>query len=389
MPKKRSERIRSITQHTGDVASEELVSGMSSNGSYQELMEENPNQNNRDSLGKQVQNLQKTVEQLTKLVQETNKAMASMQKNKQQLPKAHKGGLVQEPQTESTSAEADMSDQVDQQLQDHLQFVMAEPEEGADQHFNSCCIPLDVNVSDKVKSQIWADQYVDFAKLNEPDVPGEFNLSLVPGGSGGQIKLTPSKNVTTISTVGQWAKAFHVFMSVYSERYPDQTKHLLTYEHKIRHLAVIGGDWQRYDLQFRKLRAKNPIHWGKSQVELWLECTRQQPKQFQPFRQAGRAKGPMPFRQGQAAGYRPFRGPTPRHPQGSCFEFHDVGRCSKRACPFSHACYKAGCTGNHPVFHCKLGANRAPGGVQRANNPNTSPNAPSHPNGRGQGQVRK
>jgi hypothetical protein len=383
MPKQRPLRSHSKAQKSPN---EQL-----NNNTLQDNVQDEQEQSDSSVLAKQVQSLQATVVQLTKLVQDTNNAVGQLTKNSTQQEKAGdvRGGPIHDNQQPSTS-EIQLTEQVEEGIVNHLQFVMAEDMEG--DQFKSCSIPLDLNVTDKIKSAIWADQYVEFSKLNDPDVPGEYDLRLIPGSNGGQIKLTPAKDTNVITNIGQWSKAFHVYMSVYTQRFPDQTRNLLIYENKIRHLAFIGGDWIRYDQQFRKLKSKNPIHWGKTQMELWIECNRANPyaKQSFSYKQAGRAKGSRPFSRPGRGGFRgnqSFR--APRHPPGTCFEFHDGGKCNKKECSFSHTCYKPNCNGNHPVFQCRNGGFKAQNAGNKANFASSTNNFPNQGVGRGQGFVKK
>jgi hypothetical protein len=113
----------------------------------------------------------------------------------------------------------------------HLDFIVGDPESGDNGNsFVSMSVPLDYNVSDKIKNQIWTNQYIDMAGIAEPDVPGEFSIKLIPGATGGQLKITPSKPPKTSTTVGQWCSTFNIFIAVYCERFPAQTKPLLPRE---------------------------------------------------------------------------------------------------------------------------------------------------------------
>jgi hypothetical protein len=213
---------------------------------------------------------------------------------------------------------------------------------------------LDYSVSDKVKALIWANQYVDFTKLSESDVPGEFDLKLIPGAKGGQIKLTPAKHPKPVNTIGQWCSFFYVYMSVYTDKHPTQAKYMLIYEQQIRSLAFKGGDWLKYDERLRKLRAKTPIPWGKRHIDLWMECASAPAKVTQFGRQfAGRGKPFRPFRQSAPTRDRSFRPSTGNHPPGSCFQFHDTGKCTRRVCPFTHTCYREGCNLRHTISQCR------------------------------------
>jgi hypothetical protein len=182
------------------------------------------------NLTNEVKSLKTTVSQLTRMVHLNNQFMADFKKST--LNSAAVGGhssLQATDRSQATGCESlnnipeldPVQDQVNASVEQHLEVLMTEQQPtDSGNEFVSYAIPLDNSVSDKVKSQIWADQYVDFSKLSEPDVPGEYDLRLVPGATGGQIKLAPSKQAKPIYSVGQWCKAFHVYMSVYTEKFP-------------------------------------------------------------------------------------------------------------------------------------------------------------------------
>ena len=60
-------------------------------------------------------------------------------------------------------------------------------------------------------------------------------LQLVVNESGEQ-QWVPIKSTKEIATIEQWSRAFDVFLSVYSRKYPEQTHNLLTYSSKVKDL---------------------------------------------------------------------------------------------------------------------------------------------------------
>ena len=83
-----------------------------------------------------------------------------------------------------------------------------------------------------------------------------------------QITLEPLQNAKRIQSIQQWASAFNIFVSVYSEKFTAETPRLMKCCEVVRDLAQEAGDWIWYEKQFRYLRQTAPgdrIHWA-----LWI-----------------------------------------------------------------------------------------------------------------------
>jgi hypothetical protein len=73
------------------------------------------------------------------------------------------------------------------------------------------------------------------------------------------------------------------------------------------------------------------------------------------------AEAPSPFGEGEGGRtgvFVPQR--PPPHLTGTCFEYHDSGKCSRRECTFSHRCYRPNCNAEHAFFLCNRSDSRAP-----------------------------
>jgi hypothetical protein len=102
---------------------------------------------------------------------------------------------VEIDQTITTNNDNGMTDAVNNAIQDHLQTMMTNDNESMDngKNFTSISMPVDLNVSDKIKQNIWSGEYVDFNTLLELDQPTEYTLKFIAGGDGNQINLDPAK----------------------------------------------------------------------------------------------------------------------------------------------------------------------------------------------------
>ena len=119
--------------------------------------------------------------------------------------------------------------------------------------FNSINVPIDANVSTKIKAKIWAHEFIDFSVL----------LSSGAGDTRYHLSVS-SQNGSAIANIGIWTSAFQVFVGVYTAKYPIEASALMKYSEIVRDLALRGADWRFYDTQFRLLRQANPteLPWG-------------------------------------------------------------------------------------------------------------------------------
>ena len=129
-------------------------------------------------------------------------------------------------------------------------------------------LPLGYNVSDKTKSAIWANEYIDFCKL-QPNYHDEGEVVQVVSSSGSEIKIQ------TQTKVHQWCNSFDTYMSIYLSKHTDleTTLALIKYGNNIRSMSFNFGfaAAKLYDEEFRKLRvrAQNALQWAVVHNELW------------------------------------------------------------------------------------------------------------------------
>ena len=149
-----------------------------------------------------------------------------------------------------------------------------------------------------------------------------------------QLTLEPSHSHKKIATIQQWVSAFNIFVSIYAERYPNETPRLIKYCEVVRDLAIKSGGWFWYDEQFRYIRQSNPDPWDQIHWELWLRAANSFRKQ-QPFTNKFQTQPRQRFRH-------------PFFPKGTCWSFQAGKRCS--GCQFEHSCFK--CGAQHPGSQC-------------------------------------
>ena len=220
-------------------------------------------------------------------------------------------------------------------------------------------LQVDRKVSTKLTQDIWENKYVDFQELLDKKQDSFQPLQLVISETGEQ-QWVPLRTTKEISSIGQWSRAFDIYLSVYSRKFPEQTHNLLTYSTRIKDLAFNNGDYLRYDREFRISRARYNVPWEIPNLELWYQCSQAGLKNQldkvtnivknndQPFHATNAANT-------SAASLQPQPNkPKLKHPTGFCFTYHNKGRCGRGNCRFSHSCYAPGCNQEHPAYTCPL-----------------------------------
>ncbi|XP_053407964.1 uncharacterized protein LOC128559666 [Mercenaria mercenaria] len=189
--------------------------------------------------------------------------------------------------------------------------------------------PLFLGIDEKIKSKIVADQFVELDSILDN---GDYQYQLVENGSGEPSFKKVFKSSTSIKTLDQWFKAFHIFTSVYTDRHPTSAPALMKHCDTVHKLAKQSRDSAAifYDRQFRLLKEARSasISYGEIDTQLYTQALAMgliKPKQKQSFLGA-RSKQNKP-----------------------CFDFNN-GSCAKKLCTFQHRCQK--CSGPHGRIVC-------------------------------------
>ena len=202
--------------------------------------------------------------------------------------------------------------------------------------FVSSDIPINMNVSDRLKTKIWSQEYVEFGLLlNNKKEHSSFHLCLSndTASSTGQpiITLEPNQKSKHINSIDMWITAYQIFVGVYTQKYPLEAPALMKYGDIVQDLAARGYNWRYYDENFRYLRQKEPkaYPWGTVHWELWISS--QPPRNiFPPIRKIDESK----------TGF--------RVPKGYCWKYHKGQKCV--GCNFKHSCPL--CEKNHQMMSC-------------------------------------
>lgn len=124
--------------------------------------------------------------------------------------------------------------------------------------FTSPSLPIDARVSDKIKSKIWNNEFIDFGVLlSNPITEGKFQITISSSKEAEQAMcLEPLTRTKKIFTLENWLRAFHVFVGVYTRKYPHEAPALMKYGHVIQSFTAKGGNWTHYDDNFRFFKTK-------------------------------------------------------------------------------------------------------------------------------------
>ncbi|CAH3139098.1 unnamed protein product [Porites lobata] len=141
--------------------------------------------------------------------------------------------------------------------------------------FISSSLSLDARVSEKIRAKIWNQEYVDFGSLLiNPIRQSRFQLTVSNAESGQLTSLCmePAEKPRKITSIESWLSAFHVFVGVYTMKYPTESPALMKYGLLIRDLAARGHNWRFYDENFRFINQSHvsSLPWGTIHSELWL-----------------------------------------------------------------------------------------------------------------------
>ena len=270
---------------------------------------------------------------------------------------------------------------------------------------------LDRKVNQTIIQEIWDEKYIDFSNLLEKSDDMEQGLIIKYAEPGEPLTLVPPKGKSQITSIKQWAQAFDIFHSIYSRKYPHQTHNLLTYAATVKDLAAQGGDYLRYDQEFRRARSRYGIPWEVPENIMWTSCSQTglrnhinqvladlvsstpqpsfssipttpqpsfqtiptynpPPTHTQTFPEATHNTPKLPKPQSfPAKSNTPNQPPNPgnhktpkdpitnddsklKHPGGYCYQFHNKGKCDRDRCQYHHKCWVPGCGGEHSVYVC-------------------------------------
>ncbi|XP_062622107.1 uncharacterized protein LOC134283613 isoform X3 [Saccostrea cucullata] len=218
--------------------------------------------------------------------------------------------------------------------------------------------PLGQGIDTKIKAKIWAEEFIQLGCLvfKQPYA----KLEAVQA-SDNSVTFLQKEHKYFFKSLQQWTGAFHVFVAIYCEKFPEQAPNLMKYMATVQKLSSDVGERAafHYDEQFRKWRAENldQMPWEKINSELHSEAL-QIGLKSKLFQTEGKTSRPKQNQQ------QPFRIKNNKKP---CFSFNNnAGQCARSNCEYAHICSK--CFGDHNKKDCRL-----PDNNKKPNHSNTKP----------------
>lgn len=245
------------------------------------------------------------------------------------------GTVAQQPSSSTVAQQPISSTVVQQSIADAVNQLTGSKTPGGNQdtipsknNFISVALPLGSAVQDKIKSKIWADDYIDLGSLLTAQ-QGDDTYSIKLQNSGGHptLSVVSNQKKLSITTIDSWTNAFLTYIAIYTQNHPNQHASILKYMSIIRDLASNAANWKYYDETFRSIRKSQSLPWDQIHTELWL--------------------GAHNIRKPSQGNFRP-KTSSVRPPFGYCFKYHTGTPC--HGCSFKHQCSK--CGGNHPLTKC-------------------------------------
>ncbi|MES9972121.1 MAG: hypothetical protein ABW092_18970, partial [Candidatus Thiodiazotropha sp.] len=187
---------------------------------------------------------------------------------------------------------------------------------------------LSALVPDKIKSQIWDNKYVEMAQLYQIQVRGEikqdFAVNITNQGPSTVVKVQPKQMQGSDLSINTWLTAFHCYMDVYLQKFPNQASGMLAYTSLIRDLERSCGTqaFNFYDRSFRSHRQSQNLPWGQMHSELWNKAVLMSLSSSTAIRSSTR----------------PGSDASSASNKRVCFKYNSPKGCSRRQCYFNHVC---------------------------------------------------
>ena len=221
----------------------------------------------------------------------------------------------------------------------------------SDPIFQSSSLPLGSVVPTKIKSRIWADEYVELQSLIKDDDEEEVTFTLNKNKGGSLLSVaTPNQRAKPINNIQDWSNAMLVFGAIYTQRHPSTAPKLFKYIKTVRDMESKGGNWSYYDIQFRKLKAHNGWNWDFIHWELHFQAMSPTPN----TRHLPHAPLTVQGSSRKGKGYNNMNNNRPfLVPHGFCWSYHKTGKCDQSVpCRYKHLCFKCK-EGQHTAKWCR------------------------------------
>ena len=134
----------------------------------------------------------------------------------------------------------------------------------------------------------------------------------------------------------EWRMAWNIFSSILLKAHPEHSDGIHSHWERVSEIMSLGGDWRRYDSDFRRSVYNGRGAWGKADMALQQICRLPAPISFDKNAKSNRS-------------FKPFR-EFGDLPTGYCFNFHSKNGCKRQQCQYEHKCPH--CKEHHKVSDC-------------------------------------
>ena len=108
-------------------------------------------------------------------------------------------------------------------------------------------VTIDANVSPKIKTKIWAHEFIDFGILlgsGAGDTRYHLSLSSPHGSSLPTLSIEPSQKPKAVPNIDSWTSAFQIFVGVYIAQFRIDAPAFMKYSEVVSDLVAHGADWR-------------------------------------------------------------------------------------------------------------------------------------------------
>ena len=153
------------------------------------------------------------------------------------------------------------------------------------------------------------------------EIKQDFAVNISNQGPSTEVKVQSKQLQGTDLTIGQWLTAFHCYMDVYIQKFPNEVSGLLAYTNLICDLERSCGQqaFNLCDRSFRSHRQTQNLPWGQMHGELWNKAALMALANSNAVRTY--------VCPGSVVGNRKV-----------CLKFNSARGCDRRQCNFSHVC---------------------------------------------------
>lgn len=197
-------------------------------------------------------------------------------------------------------------------------------------------IHLTLGIDQKIRNKIHSGEFIKFSSLLKPaEADTDSKTSYHSVDKDGQLVFVKATDKPTVNSLAKWTECFHIFVAIYSEKYPLEVPNLMAYAQTIQNISRSCGDRAaiNYDERFRLWRQQDTdsCPWQQKNIELFQEAM----VQGLEFKMKSKSQ--------------PFRGPQAKHKY--CFAYNNNGSCPRgSSCPHPHVCQY--CAAKHHRGHC-------------------------------------